>query len=127
VELSIVTKYEERVQSDLEVDEYIITIAGGRTAPTNWVMKLFPEISWLTKDNMPIVLVLTNQRVLVYKLHLDSEITLAMSVRREDIKDCIEANGPLNGAIQLTLKDSQTFKFVLKKDCVPEIVLELQE
>jgi len=125
--MSLTNKYEGRVMSDLEVDEYIITIAGGRTAPTNWVMNLFPEISWLTKDNMPIVLVLTNQRVLVYKLHLDSEITLAMNVRREDIKDCIEANGPLNGAIQLTLKDSQTFKFVLKKDCVPEIVLELQE
>ncbi|WHY79452.1 hypothetical protein QNH20_10055 [Neobacillus sp. WH10] len=125
--MSLTNKYEERAMSDLEVDEYIITIVGGRTAPTNWVMKLFPEISWLTKDNMPIVFVLTNQRIRVYMLHLDSEITLAMSFRREDIKDCIEANGPLNGAIRLTLKDSQTFTFVLKKDCVPEIVLELQE
>lgn len=125
--MSVTTQYQERVMQDLESDEEIITIAGGRTAPANWVMKLFPEISWLTKDNMPMVLAVTNQRVLVYKQHLNSDIQLAIGIRRADIQECKEVSGPLNGAIQLTLKDSQSFKFVFKKERVPEILSELQK
>ncbi|PEY98779.1 hypothetical protein CN326_23655 [Bacillus sp. AFS018417] len=90
-------------------------------------MKLFLEISWLTKDNMPMVLAITNQRLLVYKQQLNADIHRAMGIHRTDIQECKEVSGPLNGAIQITLRDSQAFKFVFKKERVADILSELQK
>ncbi|WP_439022184.1 PH domain-containing protein [Bacillus thuringiensis] len=123
--MSIAIKYQDRIKQDLEQNEQIIDVVAGRTAPTTWVMKLLPEISWLTKENMPMVLVITNQRLLVYKQQINSEIQLAIGIHRSDIAECKEANGVLNGAIQITLKDNQSFKFVFKKERVQAILTEL--
>ncbi|PEZ00647.1 hypothetical protein CN326_22375 [Bacillus sp. AFS018417] len=35
------------------------------------LLKLLPEISWLTKENMPILLAITNKKLLVYKQQLN--------------------------------------------------------
>ncbi|WP_170833717.1 PH domain-containing protein [Bacillus sp. 166amftsu] len=123
--MSIAVKYQNRIKQDLEQNEQIIDVVAGRTAPTTWVMKLLPEISWLTKENMPTVLAITNQRLLVYKQQINSEIQLAIGIHRSDIAKCKEANGVLNGAIQITLKDNQSFKFVFKKERVQAILTEL--
>ncbi|MGG2091549.1 PH domain-containing protein [Bacillus sp. S13(2024)] len=123
--MSIAVKYQNRIKQDLEQNEQIIDVVAGRTAPTTWVMKLLPEISWLTKENMPMVLAITNQRLLVYKQQINSEIQLAIGIHRSDIAECKEANGVLNGAIQITLKDNQSFKFVFKKERVQAILTEL--
>ena len=113
------------MKQDLENNEELIDIFGGRTAPTNWVMKLLPEISWLTKENMPVVLAITSQRLLVYKQQINSEIQLSIGIHRSDITECKEENGVLNGAIQITLKDNQSFKFVLKKELIPNLLAGL--
>lgn len=127
IKMSIIVKYQERVKQDLEHNEQIVDVISGRTAPTNWVMKLFPEISWLTKENMPIVLAITNKKLLVYKQQIDSEIQLAIGIHRSDITECKEVNGVLNGAIQVSLKDNQSFKFVFKKERVQDILIELNK
>ncbi|GLV65571.1 hypothetical protein Bmyc01_42400 [Bacillus mycoides] len=123
--MNISVKYQEKVKHDLEPNEQIIDVFTGRTAPTNWVMKLLPEISWLTKENMPIVLVITNQRLLVYKQQMNLDIQLAIGIHRFDITECKELTSVLNGAIQVTLKDNQSFKFVFKKERMPKILKEL--
>lgn len=125
--MSIAVKYQDRIKQDLEQNEQIIDVVAGRTAPTTWVMKLLPEISWLTKENMPMLLAITNQRLLVYKQQINSEIQLAIGIHRSDIAECKEANGVLNGAIQITLKDNQSFKFVFKKERVQAILTELNK
>ncbi|NWK68939.1 hypothetical protein HWX41_07385 [Bacillus paramycoides] len=123
--MNLSVKYQEKVKHDLEPKEQIIDVFTGRTAPTNWVMKLLPEISWLTKENMPIVLVITNQRLLVYKQQMNLDIQLAIGIHRFDIMECKELTSVLNGAIQVTLKDNQSFKFVFKKERMPKILKEL--
>ncbi len=125
--MSITVKYQERVKQDLEPKEQIIDVIAGRTAPTNWVMKLLPEISWLTKENMPMVLAITDQRLLVYKQQMNLDIHLAIGIHRSDITECKEANGVLNGAIQITLKDNQSFKFVFKKERISNILKEINK
>ncbi|WP_163092888.1 hypothetical protein [Bacillus cereus] len=91
--MSIAVKYQNRIKQDLEQNERIIDVVAGRTAPTTWVMKLLPEISWLTKENMPMLLAITNQRLLVYKQQINSEIQLSIGIHRSDIVECKEANG----------------------------------
>ncbi|GMX65301.1 hypothetical protein Elgi_45710 [Paenibacillus elgii] len=125
--MSSSNKYQDRVKKDLEPNEQLVDIIAGRTAPTNWVMKLLPEISWLTKENMPMVLVITDQRLLIYKQQMSLEIQLAIGIHRSDIAECKEVKGVLNGAIQVVLKDSQSFKFVMKKERVATIVKELNK
>ncbi|MGG0658225.1 hypothetical protein [Rummeliibacillus pycnus] len=125
--MSVAVKYQEKVKQDLELNEQIIDVIAGRTAPTNWVMKLLPEISWLTKENMPIVLAITDQRLLVYKQQINLDIQLAIGIHRSDITECKDANGLLNGAVQITLKDNQSFKFVFKKELVPNILKEINK
>lgn len=123
--MSIAVKYQNRIKQDLEQNERIIDVVAGRTAPTTWVMKLLPEISWLTKENMPMLWAITNQRLLVYKQQINSEIQFSIGIHRSDIVECKEANGVLNGAIQITLKDNQSFKFVFKKERVQNILTEI--
>ncbi len=125
--MSIAVKYQNRIKQDLEQNERIIDVVAGRTAPTTWVMKLLPEISWLTKENMPMLWAITNQRLLVYKQQINSEIQLSIGIHRSDIVECKEANGVLNGAIQITLKDNQSFKFVFKKERVQNILTEINK
>ena len=125
--MSIAVKYQNRIKQDLEQNERIIDVVAGRTAPTTWVMKLLPEISWLTKENMPMLLAITNQRLLVYKQQINSEIQLSIGIQRSNIVECKEANGVLNGAIQITLKDNQSFKFVFKKERVQNILTEINK
>jgi hypothetical protein len=122
--MSTAVKYQNRIKQDLEQNERIIDVVAGRTAPTTWVMKLLPEISWLTKENMPMLWAITNQRLLVYKQQINSEIQLSIGIHRSDIVECKEANGVLNGAIQITLKDNQSFKFVFKKRNVYKTFLQ---
>ncbi|PFK66475.1 hypothetical protein COJ13_26900 [Bacillus cereus] len=125
--MSIAVKYQNRIKQDLEQNERIIDVVAGRTAPTTWVMKLLPEISWLTKENMPMLLAITNQRLLVYKQQINSEIQLSIGIHRSDIIECKEANGVLNGAIQITLKENQSFKFVFKKERVQNTLTEINK
>ncbi|HFU4564171.1 PH domain-containing protein [Bacillus cereus] len=125
--MSIAVKYQNRIKQDLEQNERIIDVVAGRTAPTTWVMKLLPEISWLTKENMPMLLAITNQRLLVYKQQINSEIQLSIGIHRSDIVECKEANGVLNGAIQITLKENQSFKFVFKKERVQNTLTEINK
>ncbi len=125
--MSIAVKYQNRIKQDLEQNERIIDVVAGRTAPTTWVMKLLPEISWLTKENMPMLWAITNQRLLVYKQQINSEIQLSIGIQRSNIVECKEANGVLNGAIQITLKDNQSFKFVFKKERVQNILTEINK
>lgn len=125
--MSIAVKYQNRIKQDLEQNERIIDVVAGRTAPTTWVMKLLPEISWLTKENIPMLLAITNQRLLVYKQQINSEIQLSIGIHRSDIIECKEANGVLNGAIQITLKENQSFKFVFKKERVQNTLTEINK
>ncbi|MCP8970134.1 hypothetical protein [Ectobacillus ponti] len=124
--MSVSVKYQDRIQQDLESGEEILDVVAGKTAPTTWVMKLFPEISWLTKENMPMVLAITNRRLLVYKQQINLDIQLAVGIHRSDVVDYKEVSGVLNGAVQITLKDSQSFKFVFKTERVEEILAELR-
>ncbi|MGD8192227.1 hypothetical protein ACQCN2_19835 [Brevibacillus ginsengisoli] len=57
----------------------------------------------------------------------NNDIQLAIGIQRSDITGCEEVSGVLNGAIQVTLKDNQSFEFVFKKERVANILAELNK
>lgn len=116
-----------QIEPELQDSEDILLTISGKTAPTNLFMKLLPEVSWMTKENMPIVFVLTNQRVLIFKNSLNQSITLSFSLLRSDISSISDVSGPLNGGLQIHVKENQSYRFVFKKHRIHEILEHFQE
>lgn len=114
------------INNHLAVNEDVQLSFPGKTAPTNTMLKFLPEVSWLTKENMPIIFVLTNQRILVYKSPVYQSITLAYSFNLTEISSFKDICGPLNGGIYFKLNDNRTFKFIFKKHRINEIMAYLQ-
>ncbi|WP_066371348.1 PH domain-containing protein [Neobacillus fumarioli] len=114
------------IHNDLDGNEEVLLSLSGKTAPSNPMLKFLPEVSWLTKENMPILFVLTNHRILVYRSPVYQSITFSYSINLTEISTFKDISGPLNGGIQFTLKDNQTYKFIFKKHRINEIITHLQ-
>ncbi|PWA11851.1 hypothetical protein DCC39_08660 [Pueribacillus theae] len=116
----------DQINNNLDNNEEVLLSIPGKTAPTNPMLKFLPEISWLTKENMPILFVLTNHRILVYKSFVHQSITLVYSFNLSEISSFKDISGPLNGGIHFKLNDDRTFKFIFKKHRINEIIAYLQ-
>lgn len=113
--------FESVIAKNLSSGEELMGVFSGKTAPTSVFWKIFNEASWLTSSNMPIVLGVTNQRLLIYKLHLNSDIDLKEKVDLREITSCVEDNGILNGGILVHLRNDKKYKFVFKKERVEQV------
>ncbi|MBO0958624.1 PH domain-containing protein [Neobacillus sp. MM2021_6] len=115
-------QFEGEIKKQLGSDENLLGAYSGRTAPAGLFWQVFNEASWLTTSNTPAVLGITNKRLLVYKLHLNSSIDLLESIQLKDVASCEESNGLLNGGILIQLRNNKKLKFVFKKEQVAQII-----
>lgn len=115
-------QYIEQIEKDLDCNEFVLLSFPGKTAPTNSMLKLLPEVSWLTREDMPIHFVLTSQRILIYASPLYQVMTLDYSFELSEISTFTDVSGPLNGGIQFKLKDNRSYKFIFKKHRINEII-----
>lgn len=116
----------DQINNNLAINEEVLLSIPGKTAPTNSMLKFFSEVSWLTKENMPILFVLTNRRILIYKSLAFQSITLSFSFSLSEISSFKDISGPLNGGIYFKLNDNQTYKFIFKRHRINEIMSYLQ-
>lgn len=121
------SKYFDKVKLDLIDNEELQLIVEGRTAPSSPTLKFLPEVSWLTKENMQVIFVLTSQRIIVYKIHLNRSLSFALDIYKSTIKSVAESSGPLNGGIIVTLDTKKSYKFIFKKERIKEIKHYLSE
>ncbi|MGG2024926.1 hypothetical protein AB1282_03975 [Gottfriedia sp. S16(2024)] len=121
------SKYFDKVKLDLVDNEELQLIVEGRTAPSSPTLKFLPEVSWLTKENMQVIFVLTSQRIIVYKIHLNRSLSFALDIYKSTIKSVTESSGPLNGGIIVTLDTKKCYKFIFKKERIKEIKHYLSE
>lgn len=113
---------ENEIKKQLMSGEKLLSVYSGRTAPASLFWKIFNEASWLTSSNTPAVLGITNKRLLIYKLHLNSTIDLLEAIPLKDVASCKESNGLLNGGILIQLRNNKKLKFVFKKEQVTQII-----
>ncbi|XRG77909.1 hypothetical protein V5E38_19110 [Rossellomorea sp. GAMAL-10_SWC] len=125
--MMIESKYIDKVKLDLVDNEELQLIVEGRTVPSSPTLKLLPEISWLTKENMQVIFVLTSQRIIVYKIHLNQSLSFALDINKSAIKSVTESSGPLNKGIIVTLDTQKIYKFLFKKERIKEIIHYLSE
>lgn len=125
--MMIESKYIDKVKLDLVDNEELQLIVEGRTVPSSPTLKLLPEISWLTKENMQVIFVLTSQRIIVYKIHLNQSLSFALDINKSAIKSVTESSGPLNGGIIVNLDTQKIYKFLFKKERIKEIIHYLSE
>ncbi|MEE6451207.1 hypothetical protein RAH41_11605 [Gottfriedia acidiceleris] len=121
------SKFFDKIKLDLIDHEELQIIVEGRTVPSSPTLIFLPEISWLTKENMQVVLAFTSQRIIVYKIHLNQSLSLALDINKSAIKSVTESSGPLNGGIKLTLDTKKSYKFIFKKERVKKIKHFLSE